>query len=188
MSNGDLPIYLSESNISMADAARLARIEEKTIRNWIAREVLDIGQKIGPRWTFNFLDVLQLKVAAYLVRSVHMEPMMAAKIAPHIGKFVADRAVQSTERNPITGRLTEIETGYQHWQSVLVGFNDDKTFCTALTGVDPSRRDPPRYVEDDWHKNWLHRPYITVPCDGLTIELMLDMDRLRDGLPLGCSE
>lgn len=185
MSDGNFTIDLEESNISMADAARLARVEEKTIRNWIAREVLEIGQKVGPRWTFNFYDVLNLKVASYLVRCVRMEPVMAAKVAPHIGLLVSQRAMQSSERNPVTGKLVEEETGYQHWQSVLVAFNDDKTFSTALTGVDPSRRDPPRYVEGEWRKNWLHRPYITVPADGLADELFFEMARLREGLPLG---
>jgi len=183
MSNGNTPIIFDRYDISMSDAARLARVEEKTIRNWMFREMLDIGQKVGPRWTFNFYDVLHLKVASYLVRCARMEPGIASKIAPVVGKYVSDRALQSSERNPITGQLRELETGYQHWQSVLVGFDGDRV-AIATTGSDPSRRDPPRYIEGDFDANWLHRPYVSVPADSLTKELIFDIELLREGKPL----
>jgi len=183
MSNGDTPIHFDLSNITMSDAARLARMEEKTIRNWIAREMLDIGQKVGPRWTFSFYDVLHLKVASYLVSCARMEPNIAAMIAPVVGKCVSDRARQMSERNPLTGRLREQETGGPHWQSVLIGFDGDR-LAIATTGSDPSRRDPPRYIEGARDANWLHRPYVTVPADSLAVELIFDLERLRDGMPL----
>lgn len=187
MSSGDIPIHFDRSDIPMSDAARLARVEEKTIRNWIARDMLDIGQKVGSRWTFSFYDVLYLKVASYLVSCARMEPAVAANVAPHIGKLVSERALQMTERNPRTGKLVEIETGYQHWQSVLIGFNDNNV-SFATTGSDPSRRDPPRYIEGDRKVNWLLRPYVSVPADALATELVFDLERLRDGKPLDGEE
>ncbi|WP_395708545.1 MerR family transcriptional regulator [Reyranella sp.] len=183
MSSGPTPIHFDRSDITMSDAARLARVEEKTIRNWIARDMLNIGQKIGSRWTFNFYDVLHLKVASYLVSCARMEPAVAADIAPHVGKLVSDRALQKSERNPRTGKLVEHEAGYKHWQCVLIGFNGN-TVAFATTGTDPSRRDPPRYIEGDRNVNWLHRPYVSVPADSLAMELVFDLERLRDGKPL----
>lgn len=183
MSNGNKPIIFDAANISMADSARLARVEEKTIRNWLARNVLNIGTKVGPRWYFSFYDVLHLKVASYLVSCARMEPKLAATIAPAVGKFVSERAMQMSERNPLTGELVEMENGYQHWQAVLIGFDGD-TYSIATTGTDPSRRDPPRYIEGNRAVNWLHRPYITVPADGLAKELIFDIERLWNGEPL----
>lgn len=183
MSNGDTPIFFDRYDITMSDAARLARVEEKTIRNWMVREVIDIGQKIGPRWMFNFYDVLNLKVANYLVRCARMEPQVAAIITPTVGKYIADRAKRMSARNPSTGQLNELESDYRSWECFLVGFDGDRV-AMAITGFDPSRRDPPRFIEGDFDANWLHRPYVSIPADSLVTELIFDIELLRDGKQL----
>lgn len=170
---GDRPIVYDDADFTMSEAARLSGVEEKTIRNWIARDVTDAGTKFGGRWAFSFNDILKLKVAGYLVGSLCLEASAAAKIAKEAGRMVAARALEQSERNPATGKLIELETGFEHWQAVLVSFKDgNATFWTA--GCDPSRRDPPRYSNID-HAS-LRRPYIVIPSDSIISELFFDIE------------
>lgn len=164
----------------MADVARLARIEEKTIRNWIARDLIDAGTKIGPRWTFTPTEALTFKIASYLVSCTRMEANVAARIAAVTASTVRTRIDEMTERNA-AGNLIEMEAGFQHWQAILVAIEGDM-IRTAIAGADPSRRDPPRHT--DARAAFLGRPHVVIPIDTLATSILFDIDRLLDGEPL----
>lgn len=174
---GDRPIVLDDPTFSMAEAARLSGVEEKTVRNWIARDLTDAGSKFGGRWAFSFNDVLKLKVAGYLANTLNLEAGAAARIAKEAGRMITARALQQSERDPRTGQLIELQSEFQHWQAILVSFKDgNATFWTA--GADPSRHDPPRYADID-HAS-LRRPYIVIPCDPIITETMFDVEKMRE--------
>ena len=172
---GDRPIDFSAPEFSLAEAARLATLEEKTVRNWIARGVMPVGKKIGGRWGFTFLDVLAMRVASYLTNSLYIEPSVAAKIAPEAARYVQQRAIQSSERNPATGNLREMETGVRHWQNIIITFESGNARFW-LAGCDPSRMMPPHYSEVEAAA--LRRPYFLIPADAMIADLIYDLEAL----------
>jgi hypothetical protein len=172
---GDRQLDMQEPQFTFGEAAQLAGVDEKTVRNWLARDTLDVGSKNAGRWEFSYMDVLQLKVAASLSTSLFLEPSVVGKIAKEAANMVSHRAMQASERNPETGKLIELETGFQHWKAILVAFENGaaKFWCA---GSDPSRHDPPRHTDID--EAALRRPYIVIPADALAHDLFLDIERL----------
>src|SRR4051812_37079304 len=105
---GDTPIRLDEYQFTLAEAAQVSGVAEKTVRNWIGRDVLKVGQKhFTGRLIFNFLDLVRLSVMNDLTTTVPLLPADAVVIA----EMVAERAVERAIRNPETGELVEFEKG-----------------------------------------------------------------------------
>ena len=105
---GGRDIHLAEHQFTLAEAAMISGVPEKTIRNWLARGSLPIGLKhrLG-RWLFSTLDIIRLRVMNDLTQNelVPMKPTDAA----HLAAVVADRAMRATFRDPATGELDDLK-------------------------------------------------------------------------------
>lgn len=118
---GDVPIQLTERQFTLPEAAVLSRVPQRSIRNWIARDVIQLGERhfLG-RWMFSTLDVLKLAVMHNLCVEMTFSPPIAARVV----EMVAQLAMDSTRRDA-SGALLDDADGRRPNQNVVINFGED---------------------------------------------------------------
>lgn len=165
MGPGNTPINIHERQFTMAEAAFLTGNVEKNIRNWRAREVLEVGEKhfLG-RLAFSYLDLVQLTVMRDLT-ALSFPIADAAAMA----EAVAMRAVELGMRDPVTGRLVEGADGTRPNVNFILAFEGDKVLTTRADIKTPGNYYPPRHTNKATAP--LRRVHVVVPADAIIGDL-----------------
>lgn len=170
---GAVPIKLTELQFTLGEAATLADLSHRSVRNWQHRNAIRIGHKhfLG-RWQFSVLDVLKLAVMHDLCVRLSFNPTVAAKVA----EFVAELAMASTERDA-AGKLIEGADGFRPNRNVIVGFGEDGApFMVAADIRIPGNYYPPAH--GDAGAAPLRRGHVVIPVTSLLHDVLLRTEGL----------
>lgn len=172
--DGDTPIKLDEYQFTLTEAATVSGVPEKSIHNWMKRDILPIGRKhrLG-RWQFSMLDLIRLATMHDLTQLVPLKPTDAARIAD----LVAKRAWERTERNLATGELRDLERGVRTNVNILVAFDEGEPKAWTATAGDPAYY-PPHYKNTQCAP--LRKPHITIPADAIINDVFSRLEELGD--------
>jgi hypothetical protein len=165
---GDEPISLLLRQFTLPEAAALSRVPQKSVRNWISRDVLRIGERHSflARWMFSVLDVIRLRVMHDLCINLTFNPRDAARIAD----LVANLAMDETKRDA-SGRLIDGADGVRPNKNVVVAFNGagEAEVCVADIKT-PGSYYPPLSTGGD---DPLRRAHVVVPVSTLLNDVIL---------------
>jgi hypothetical protein len=161
---GDIPIDVRKRQWISADAAFLARVPQKSIYNWMARGILDIGWKdpLTGRLYFSIADLIVLSVVHDLcVRpGVDFGPSKARPIAD----FVLKTALESVDRE-------RNRDGFRPNAHVLVTWSEAGEMLIVAADIkDPARFYPPQPTAE---YQPLRRAMIVIPATALFFDVFL---------------
>jgi DNA-binding transcriptional MerR regulator len=176
---GDTPIHLEEYQFTVADVAFLSGVPQKTIRNWLTREILKVGKKhfLG-RWTFNFLDVVRLRTMYDLAVRLAVPLDTAAIAAEHVAKLAMD----TTKRDARTGKLLDDRDGYRPNVNLLLSMDHQGKWHALVADIkEPGRYYPPTYEEVQSSPSHapLRRAHLVVPVYAIVRDVMEGLERLK---------
>jgi len=170
---GDEPIHFEEYQFTLADVAFLSEVPQKTVRNWLARDVLKVGKKhfLG-RWAFNVLDAIRLAVMRDLTTFATVPLADAARLA----ELAASEALKSTIRNP-TGQLLSAADGFRPNVMVLAGVDEQgQTKAWVANIKNPGHYYAPHYLDGD--RKALRRTHIVIPVTAIMGDTILRIEQL----------
>jgi hypothetical protein len=170
---GDRPIRLAEHQFTLSDAAFLSGVPAKSIRNWIARDVLPLGHRhfLG-RWLFSLLDILKLSVMHDLSVRLSFNPRDAARLAEMAGAIAMD----STARDA-SGQLLDSADGFRPNRNIVVSFNDDGLPLAGVADIrNPGNYYPPAAGNPDTAP--LRRAHVVVPVTSIFHDMLLRTEAL----------
>ena len=170
---GDIPIHFDEYQFTLADASFLSGVPQKTIRNWLARDVLRVGKKhfLG-RWTFSFLDAVRLAVMRDLTTIVTLPLADAARLAD----LVAEEVVKHARRDA-SGKLLNVKDGRRPNVNILVGFGADGQPKAWVANIkEPGRYYAPHYK--DHGRAALRRTHIVIPVTAILTDTLFRIEDL----------
>ncbi|MBF0391900.1 MAG: MerR family transcriptional regulator [Alphaproteobacteria bacterium] len=171
---GDTPIVFAEYQFTLAEAAALSGVAEKTIRNWLAREVLKIGKRhILGRWLFNVIDLVRLAVMNDLTQQIAMPPAEASQIANAQG--ITDIVGRMTMRDE-SGQLLESADGYRPNINFLVAFHEGELVGFAVNIKTPGNLYPPHH--GDVANAALRRAHVVIPIYATVGDLIFRIEEL----------
>ena len=160
---GDVPIRLTEPMFTLPDAAFLSGVPEKSIRNWMARDVLRIGQKhFAGRWTYSVLDVLRLSIMHSLAVNISLPVRQAA----HVAEVAATIATDSTTRDT-SGAFLDAADGYRPNKNIVISWDEAGEPFAAVADIKRAGNYYPPASGD------LRRAHVVVPVTALFNDLVL---------------
>jgi hypothetical protein len=167
--HGDKPIHLGHPQFTLAEAAWLARVPEKSIHNWLHRELIQLGQRSpgrGRPWLLSIRDVVRLTVLFDLCVRAQICPLAdAARIA----EFVLGAGERST--------LPSLD-GFRQNEVVHVAWALDGEVLLQSSNVKhPAAYPPPRRKNGGYEP--LRRAYLTIPATVLLVDVILRTRELR---------
>lgn len=175
--SGSLPISFAEYEFTLGEAAQFAGVPEKTLRNWIDRNVIKVGkQSILGRRMFCLLDIIRISICNDLVQQVRVEPSAAATIAvsPAIEEIVKQMAARDED-----GTLIDLKKGYRPNVNLLVYFENGAPVGYSADIKAAGAIYPPKYdVKGPLSK--YRKPYITVPVYSIVHDLILAISEIAE--------
>jgi hypothetical protein len=172
---GDTPIRLAEHQFTLADAAFLSGVSDMSIRNWMARDVLDIGRKhVLGRWLFSLLDILKLCIMHDLAVRMAFNPRHVAGVAG----VAVTIALDSATRDP-SGGLLDAADGTRPNKNIVIWFNEhDEPF---LTVADIKQNAGGNYYPphpDIPGAERFRRSHVVVPVTAIFLDLLIRTEAL----------
>lgn len=163
---GDTPINIHDYRFTVAEAALVTGNVEKNVRNWLVREVVDIGERhyLG-RWVFSYLDLVRLEV----MRDLTQLSVSAAE-AGQVAEAAALRAVELGVRDSVSGALVEGADGIRPNINFVVARGRDGKILVGRADIkNPGNYYPPHFRDEAGAP--LRRTHIVVPVDALIGDL-----------------
>lgn len=170
--SGNEPVNFTARDFSLQDASFLARVPEGSLRNWIHRSVMKVGQKhrLTGRYYFNVKDILRLTVMHDLCvrRGMSFNPSDAVRIA--------DAAVTAALENAAQPR-----DGFRKNLNVIIGWHEDgEMFVTTADIKHPGNYYPPvPQSEADEIYSPLRRTIVAVPCAVMLRDIVIRCELLQ---------
>jgi hypothetical protein len=166
---GDEKIDVHARAYSLAEIAVLSNVSAMSVRNWLVRVRMNVGQKSwAGRWRFSLLDGLRLSVLqAICVRADLVELEDGAKIA----EAVVEEALKFLRQPP---------SGQRENFNVLVGWNEQGEIVVgSFRSLQPhlGHHWPPRATHDGDYQP-LRAPYLVLPASAMVSDLMLRTDQI----------
>ncbi len=156
----------------MGDAAFLSGVPDKSIRNWMVRDVLRIGRKhFAGRWIFSVLDVLRLSVMHNLTVNMSFNPKHAAEVA----EIAATIATDSTARDT-SGAFLDTADGHRPNKNLVISWGADGLPLVAVADIKSAggyRASYPPPAGGDPETEPLRRAHVVVPVTAIFHDLML---------------
>lgn len=170
---GDVPIRLTEPQFSLPDAAFLSGVPHRSIRNWMARDVIEMGQRhFTGRWQFSMLDVVKLTVMHDLAVRMGFNPKLAATVAD----AAADIVMKSSARDA-SGELLDLKADFQPNRNIVINYtDDDKPMMLVADSANPGSYYPPG--RGDPTTAPLRRSIVVVPVTAIFHDAMLRTQEL----------
>jgi hypothetical protein len=164
---GAMPIHLAERQFTLGEAATLSRVPHRSIRNWMARDVIVLGERhfLG-RWMFSVLDVLKLAVMHDLCVKMTFSPSIAAKLA----EAVAQVAWDSSKRDA-SGTLTAGADNFRPNVNVLLNYDEAGEPHVVMANIkDPGNYYPP--LRGEAGAASLRRAHVVIPATAMLFDVL----------------
>jgi hypothetical protein len=164
---GAVPIHLAERQFTLGEAATLSRVPHRSIRNWMARDVIVLGERhfLG-RWMFSVLDVLKLAVMHDLCVKMTFSPTIAAKLA----EAVAQVAWDSSKRDA-SGALLAGADNFRPNVNVILNYDEDgQPFVITADIKDPGKYYP--MLRGDAATASLRRAHVVIPATAMLFDVL----------------
>lgn len=175
--SGSQLISVVEYEFTLGDAAQFAGVSDKTLRNWIDRNVIKVGKRsILGRRMFCLLDIIRISICNDLVQQARLEPSAAASIAG--SPAIEDIIKQMTARDE-SGELVEAKKGYRPNINLLVYFENGQPVGYTADISSPGAIYPPKY-DTKGPLSKYRKPYITVPVYAIAADLVLALEKHAD--------
>lgn len=151
---------------TLSEAASVATISEMTLRNWISRDVIKVGQKhrLG-RWLFSGADIVRLRVMGDLIAVASMPPAQANEVADlvvarHAALAEWDyEAEQRGEPQKLQGWLRHYVAVWREGEEIKrASYTEEKDRVALST----------RTLEE---RPWLKGAHLIVPADYIVFEV-----------------
>jgi hypothetical protein len=155
----DGPVRLDDYRFTLVEAAALANVPDGSVRNWIKREVLQVGQlHFTGRHIFSLLDAVRLAAMHDLTIRVPLLPSDAVQAAEFLVREVVKRMPTDADGRPIADP-NAIEPAIAVALAVV-----DGEMNVGL--IDPTM---PGYAA--WNGSW-GRAHVVVPIKALVADVL----------------
>jgi hypothetical protein len=169
LSSGDVPVDINERRFTLPDTAFLARVPDKSLRNWMARSIITIGDKHWPsgRWYFSVIDALRLKT----MHSLCVRPGL--DFGPTKAAIIAELVVNAARDN-----LAAPSDGYRHDLNVVIAWElDGEMFGTTANIREAGRYHPQPPATDDGYEP-LRNTVVCIPAAAMLRDLIIRIELL----------
>jgi hypothetical protein len=155
MSNINL-LDTNEFQFTLSEAANVSGLSEKSLRNWVHREVVNVGgmHRTGRR-LYSVLDIIELKVMAELTNAVAMPPTNAASLA----RYARDRCLEMSLRDE-SGELL-YKGQKEENRKYLIAWFDGKDHLADVV-----------LLENHFGNHSIPNAVVVVPLDDLVLRVM----------------
>ncbi len=148
------PLRLGDYILNSAEVCRLAGISDRTLRNWILREVLPAGGRVGGRLAFSLADALRLAAMHDLTARAQVPPAIAVKVAEVAVREIRRRATDDlADVNAVPATL-----------ALAVAWKDGEPHVQLVDQAQPGG-----YLA--WQGEW-GRVHIVLPLSGLLANVL----------------
>ena len=167
--SGDVPVNIEAHCFTLPDAVYLTGVPELSLRNWLARKTVGLGNKdrLTGRWLFSVLDALKFRVMYALSVRKGMD------VGPRNSAIIADMAANAAREN-----LRKKRDGYRPNINVIVAWDENgEMFCTTADIKHPGNYYPPLPGGDE---HPLREPIICIPCAVMLHDLIIATEALQE--------
>ncbi|CAN7495157.1 MerR family transcriptional regulator [Rhizobium sp. LjRoot254] len=151
---------------TLSEAASVSTISEMTLRNWISRDVVKVGQKhrLG-RWLFSGADIVRLRVMGDLIAVASMPPAQANEVADLVvarHTALAEWDYEAEQR----GEPQKLQGWLRHY--VAVWRDGEEIKRASYT----EERDPVALSSKTLEERpWLKGAHLIIPADYIVFEV-----------------
>ncbi len=155
VSFGDEPIDLTEPQLTHGEAVEITGVTAKTLNNWTAREVIDLGimHRTGRR-LYSIVDLIQLKIVGELSHMVQMPPAHAATV----GRYAIKRFLEMARRDE-DGKLIYKGPAVEVRHFLIIWFDTEGHKILLVKGAD--------FLTEHSYPH----PIVVVPLDDIVTEV-----------------
>lgn len=164
--SGEQTIDPTANAFTVAEAAKVARVSEMDIRNWLRRSIVPVGQKnrMG-RIAFSQFDILHLRVIGDLNKLLSVDPSTANPIAD----IVVSRAFQWLQRE--NQHLRKTSDGKRVETRLIVNLGEDG-LSSNTTAMDWGEMALFKIPERGADNQWARGAFVVLPIEQIMHDVL----------------
>jgi hypothetical protein len=175
---GDVPIRLTERFLLLSDTSTVSGVPEKSVRNWMVRDIIPFGEKhpITGRWMFSPLDALRLSC----VHDLSLRMVFSLRDAARTADTVVSAALEEIRRDYFTGLVSRDPLPRRNC-NVVAGFAEDGAL--ELFICDAKDSGAFAYPRQEWSEDdgWrsLRRAHVVIPASAMLDDVLERIEQLH---------